>query len=208
MSNSRTKNVVRIVIILACMFFGACAGVSWSALQITGKPQVFRSLAKILASGSTVATEDPQWREQLQDFYGTIIETLESAEMNRKARERVHALHPDLKDSDVEIRVTQTKGSGIINILATGSEPVYSQIFLNALLDELMNFRQAIREKAQKDGLDVAILERATTAMERNTDWMMTIILGGVGGAVLGLVIGLLVSLLTSLLGQPKAPQA
>ncbi len=159
MSNSRTKNVVRIVIILACMFFGVCAGVSWSALQITGKPQVFRSLAKILASGSTVATEDPQWREQLQDFYGTIIETLESAEMNRKARERVHALHPDLKDSDVEIRVAQTKGSGIINILATGSEPKYTQIFLNALLDEFMAFRQIIREQAQGKVLSTFLQE-------------------------------------------------
>ena len=202
MSNSRTKNVVRIVIILACMFFGICAGVSWSALQITGKPQVFRSLAKLVAGGSL------QPKDVEPDYYGTIVETLESAELNRKAQERVHVLHPELKDSPVDIRVIQTKGSAIFNILVTGSEPVYSQIFLNALLDEFMNFRQAIREKAQKDGLDVAILERATTAMERNTDWKMPIILGGVGGAVLGLVIGLLVSLLISLQGQPKAPQA
>jgi capsular polysaccharide biosynthesis protein len=159
MSNSRTKNVVRIVIILACMFFGACAGVSWSALHITGKPQVFRSLAKIVAGGPIVASGDLQWREQLQDFYGTIIETLESAEMIRKARERVHALHPDLKDSDVDIRVAQTKGSAIINILATGSEPKYTQIFLNALLDEFMAFRQIIREQAQGKVLSTFLQE-------------------------------------------------
>lgn len=89
------------------------------------------------------------WREQQADFYGTIIETLESAEMKRRAWERVKALNPDLKDSDVEIRVAQTKGSAIFNIIATGSEPKYTRIFLDALLDEFISFRQSIREQAQ-----------------------------------------------------------
>lgn len=89
------------------------------------------------------------WREQQADFYGTIIETLESAEMHRRALERVRALNPGLKDSDVDIRVAQTKGSAIFNILATGPEPKYTRIFLDALLDEFISFRQSIREQAQ-----------------------------------------------------------
>jgi succinoglycan biosynthesis transport protein ExoP len=96
-----------------------------------------------------VANDNYSWREQQADFYGTIIETVESAEMKRRALERVRALNPDLKDSDVEIRVAQTKGSAIFNILATGSEPRYTKIFLDALLDEFIAFRQSIREQAQ-----------------------------------------------------------
>ena len=61
----------------------------------------------------------------------------------------MRALNPDVKDSDVEIRVAQTKGSAIFNILATGSEPKYTRIFLDALLDEFISFRQSIREQAQ-----------------------------------------------------------
>ncbi len=137
----------------------ASIGVCVQALTITGKPQIFRSLAKLVAGGRMVANGDLQWQEQLQDFYGTIIETIESAEMIRKARERVHALHPDLKDSDVEIRVAQTKGSAIFNILATGSEPKYTQIFLNALLDEFISFRQSIREQAQGKVLSTFLQE-------------------------------------------------
>jgi len=160
MSTSRARKVTCVIITLTCMFFGACGGVSWMALQITGKPQVFRSLAKLVTGGRRVTTDDDvKWEEQLQDFYGTIIETLESAEMIRKARERVHALHPDLKDSDVEITVRQTKGSGIINILATGSEPRYTQIFLNALLDEFSSFRQIIREASQPKLLSTFLQE-------------------------------------------------
>ena len=137
----------------------ASIGVCVQALTITGKPQIFRSLAKLVAGGRMVANGDLQWQEQLQDFYGTIIETIESAEMIRKARERVHALHPDLKDSDVEIRVAQTKGSAIFNILATGSEPKYTQIFLNSLLDEFIAFRQSIREQAQGKVLSTFLQE-------------------------------------------------
>jgi hypothetical protein len=127
----------------------ASIGVCVQALRITGRPQEFRSLAKLVAGGQMVANDNYSWREQQADFYGTIIETVESAEMKRRALERVRALHPDLKDSDVEIRVAQTKGSAIFNILATGSEPRYTKIFLDALLDEFIAFRQNIREQAQ-----------------------------------------------------------
>jgi succinoglycan biosynthesis transport protein ExoP len=127
----------------------ASIGVCVQALRITGRPQEFRSLAKLVAGGQMVFNDNVTWREQQADFYGTIIETVESAEMKRRALERVRALNPDMKDSDVEIRVAQTKGSAIFNILATGSEPKYTKIFLDALLDEFIAFRQAIREQAQ-----------------------------------------------------------
>lgn len=126
----------------------ASIGVCVQALRITGRPQEYRSLAKLVAGGQIVANDNYSWREQQTDFYGTIIETVESAEMKRRALERVRALNPDLKDSDVEIRVAQTKGSAIFNILATGSEPKYTKIFLDALLDEFIAARQSIREQA------------------------------------------------------------
>ncbi|MHB1083039.1 MAG: polysaccharide biosynthesis tyrosine autokinase [Prosthecobacter sp.] len=127
----------------------ASIGVCVQALRITGRPQEFRSLAKLVAGGQLAFNDNVTWREQQADFYGTIIETIESAEMKRRALERVRALFPDVKDSDVEIRVAQTKGSAIFNILATGSEPKYTKIFLDALLDEFISFRQSIREQAQ-----------------------------------------------------------
>lgn len=127
----------------------ASIGVCVQALRITGRPQEFRSLAKLVAGEQMVISDLVKWEQMRQDFYGTIIETVESAEMKRRALERVRALNPDLKDSDVEIRVAQTKGSAIFNILATGSEPKYTKIFLDSLLDEFIAFRQSIREQAQ-----------------------------------------------------------
>lgn len=139
----------RIFAIFWAALLGASVGVCYQALRITGKPQEFRSLAKLVAGGQIATHDSVQWREQQADFYGTIIETLESAELKRRALERVRALNPGLKDSDVDIRVTQTKGSAIFNVLATGTEPKYIRIFLDALLDEFISFRQAIREQGQ-----------------------------------------------------------
>lgn len=140
----------------------ASIGVCVQALRITGRPLEFRSLAKLVAGGQMVINDSVSWREQQADFYGTIIETVESAEMKRRALERVRALNPDVKDSDVEIRVAQTKGSAIFNILATGSEPKYTKIFLDALLDEFIAFRQSIRETAQGKVLQQFLTEVVT----------------------------------------------
>jgi len=146
---SASRILPRILIILVLALIGASIGGTLQVLRITKKPQEFRSLAKLVACGQMVANESITWREQQADFYGTIIETIESAEMKRRALERVAALNPDIKACDVEIRVVQTKGSAIFNILASGTEPKYTRIFLDALLDEFISFRQSIREQAQ-----------------------------------------------------------
>ena len=159
---STTRILPRLVIILGFAFIGASIGVTLQALRITGRPQEFRSLAKLVAGWQMAANQSITWREQQADFYGTIIETIESAEMKRRAWERVKALNPDLKDSDVELRVAQTKGSAIFNILATGSDPKYTRIFLDALVDEFIAFRQSIREQAQGKVIQQFLQEVAT----------------------------------------------
>jgi ABC-type phosphate transport system auxiliary subunit len=159
---SINRIILRIVIVLVCALVGVGLGVWQQTLRITIRPQQFSSIAKLVAGGQLTFNDSIIWREQQQDFYGTIIETIESAEMKRRALERVKALNPDLQDSDVEIRVAQTKGSAIFNILATGPEPKYTRIFLDALLDEFISFRQSIREQAQGKVLQQFLQEVVT----------------------------------------------
>jgi hypothetical protein len=227
MSTSRILH--RVIIILGCAVFGASVGVCWQALRFTAKPSEFRSLAKLVAGGQVVTSDSPDWRAQQADFYGTIIKTLESAEMKRRAFERVRALNPDLKDADVDIRVVQTKGSAIFNILATGRDPKYTRIFLDALLDEFIAFRQNIREQSGGKALQefreklleraeslqssfssgadsVAIQERASVAAEVVEAWQLPIAIGALGGGLLGAIIGLLLSLIIVRSSPPPLP--
>ena len=121
------------------------------------EPQ-YISVAKLVAGGRMVGPGGAsgggiQYQDYLQDFYGTIIETIESSEMRRRALDRVRALHPDLKESEVEIQVSQNKGSAICNIRAIGAEPKYTRVFLDALLDEFVAFRNLIRERQRNKAL-------------------------------------------------------
>jgi uncharacterized protein involved in exopolysaccharide biosynthesis len=68
--------------------------------------------------------------------------------MKRHALERVRALHPDLKDKDVGIHASQIKGSTMIGVQALSEDRRYAQVFLDALLDEFVAFRQAVREQS------------------------------------------------------------
>lgn len=138
-------------------------------LEFLPRPQTFTSLAKLVAGGRVVATEgNVNWQEQMTDFYGTIIETLESAEMKKRALARVQALHPELKQvkANVDIRVMQTKGSAIFNVFATGEEPKFTKVFLDALLDEFIAFRQQIREQ----GLERALATFSETVVKKSTE--------------------------------------
>jgi hypothetical protein len=151
------------LLIVSLMVAGACAGVAlglWTTFELLKQEKpIFRSLAKLVVAHPVDPMAARFAKGLNTEFYGTCIETLESAEMIRKARERVHASHEELEDSDVEIVCRRTEGSGIINILATGSEPKYTQIFLNALLDEYIAWRQIVIEQSQGRELQALLQE-------------------------------------------------
>lgn len=157
-----TRIVFIIIVTGVFALVGASLGTWQRTVQIVQRPQEFRSVAKLVAGGRLVSNDAVQWREQQEDFYGTITETLESGEMKRRALDRVRALNPDLSDCDVDIKVTRTKGSAIFTILAAGTEPKYTKVFLDALIDEFIAFRQSIREQAQGSGLQRFLQEVVT----------------------------------------------
>lgn len=123
-----------------------------AATKVEFKPKkpVYQSEAKLVAPKLDDKTENLQaWRA---DFFGTITETLESGVMKRHALERVRALYPDLKDKDVEIhaslQASPIKGPPEFGVQALSEDRRYAKVFLDALLDEFIAFRQSVREKS------------------------------------------------------------
>ena len=151
----------------------ASIGVCVQALRITSKPQSYVSLAKLVAGGRmAMGNSGVGYQDYLSDFYGTIIETLESAEMRKHALERVRLLFPDLKEADVEIRVSQNKGSAIFNVACLGSDREYSQVFLNSLLDEFKAFRDMNREQQRNKAVQALAEDvvKAEKEVKENAD--------------------------------------
>ncbi|MFO1439193.1 MAG: hypothetical protein U1F81_12825 [Verrucomicrobiaceae bacterium] len=185
--SSRGVRFTCVAVTLVCLVLGGVAGVFVTAVRLTGKPQVFRSMAKVtVAAGGPAAPGST-----------AVMETFESSELTRRAHERVLALHPELKKRDMSVITRQAKDSGIIYILASGPEPKYTQLFLNALLDEF---------RVSSDS--AAVQERATTSAEHVEDWKMPMILGGAAGAAVGLIAGVLLSLLATTLSRSNGPPA
>ena len=190
----RGVRITCVALTLACLVLGGVAGVLVTAVRITGKPQVFRSMAKVTVAAGGPAAQSEEKRGELST---AVMETFESSELMRRAHERVLALHPELKKCDMSVIARQAKDSGIIYILASGPEPKYTQLFLNALLDEF---------RVSSDS--AAVQERATTSAEHVEDWKMPMILGGAAGAAVGLIAGVLLSLLATTLSRSNGPPA
>ncbi len=137
-----------------------------AATKVEFKPKtpVFQSEAKLVAAMPTQATGAnlQAWRA---DFYGTITETLESGEMKRRALERVRALYPNLEEKDVEIHAAQIQDSDKFRVGALSGSGKYAQVFLNAVLDEFLAFRQAVRE--QSGGKDLQKLSEEAVKAQK-----------------------------------------
>lgn len=184
-------------IFLVCsplILIGAVAGVMLQALSITGTPREYISLAKIVTSSPGTG-----FSAAMDDFYGTVIETLEGAEMRRRALDRIRALHPDLKECEVKAEVRQSKGSSIFNVIARGEEPKYTRVYLDALLDEFLAFRSSMSPPPGSP--TISVMERASGAVEDIKDWASPIISFAIIGGGLGALIAFLIA---SIAGRSK----
>jgi hypothetical protein len=108
----------------------------------------FVSMAKLVVQGQIKIEPVPGapfLQEYEGDLHGTIMETLESAELRRRALDRVRNLHPNLNEGPVRIECDRTIGSAIIQLRAFGDDPKYTTAFLDAHMDEFIAFRASMR---------------------------------------------------------------
>lgn len=151
---------------------GTLVAVSFQAFRIAGKPPEYFALGKIMA-GQQLTDGKP--RTSSAGFYETQIEMLESSLIRKNASERVHGLYPELKEADVALIASQTGGSSILKILATGPDRKYTRAYLDAVLDEYMALRKEmwyreIKEKTAKVMDEVLIRERKMKETKMQVD--------------------------------------
>ena len=136
-----------------CVVCGAGLGVWHQMSVLEHEKPLYRCLAKLVVLHPAEPYLSHVVKEANPDFYGTCIEVLESAELMRRGRERVHMRDPAQEDHEVEVLCRRMPGSGVINILGSGDDPTYPQLLLNALLDEFMSYRKSVCEQYQAENL-------------------------------------------------------
>ncbi len=152
----------------------AAIAVCVQALRVTTQTTKYGTVGRVVAGmqiNSGGNQSDKVVNQMMpQDFYGTQMEILESGELRRRALERVRSLHPELNDIDVEIRVTQTKGSSILNVKAEGAEAKYTRVYLEGILDEYIAFGKEMVQNSLTTEMNKVIeevLSREKTVKEK-----------------------------------------
>ena len=154
------------------LIFTLAAGVLVQAWKKHTSVTMWTSHAEMMVQMvSDPTTTGAAYQENLVNFFQTQVHIMESAEVMDKANEKVCALHPtqfDLKSHPgVNAGAELITGTSILQLDATGPDPVYTQLFLD-------QWMQTYNEKKKQMRID-AIDERKTSIRETALDFQQAL---------------------------------
>src|SRR5436853_36909 len=123
-----------------------CLGLFVEAFLIYQTPPSFQSTSKMMLAGKMNIAQGAIYSEDSVNFYGTQIQLMQSAEVRHSAESLVRSAHPELQPVPVEIFVIQKPRTSIFDLSAIGSEPQYTQAYLNAAMQKYLDFKRGMRE--------------------------------------------------------------
>jgi capsular exopolysaccharide synthesis family protein len=127
------------------LFLTGSAGVFLQAWLTLQKPISFASSARMIVSGQIALPNSSYYQEEVSGFYETQSQLMQSGEVQRRAASRVKALRPDLTPAPVLVKATVGKGTSIFNLTAVGPTSEYTSFFLNAVMEEYLNYKREVR---------------------------------------------------------------
>src|SRR5687767_3455294 len=126
-------------------------------------PLTYLSKAQMIVGNRTPLTESAGAAYD-ENFAGTTIALLKGNLITSRALESVKTNHPTLPAATVVLSVDVVPRTSIFLLQARGSDPKYTQAYLNALMDEFLKYRQEIRGKSNEEMMQVVTTEMRKTA--------------------------------------------
>src|SRR6266436_2013781 len=123
-----------------------CLGLFVEAFLIYQTPPQFQSTSRMMMAGKMNIAQGAVYSEDSVNFYGTQIQLMQGAEVRHSAESLVRSSHPELQPVPVEIFVIQKPRTSIFDLSAVGSEPQYTQAYLNAAMQKDIDFKRGMRE--------------------------------------------------------------
>jgi polysaccharide biosynthesis transport protein len=121
-------------------------GLAVQSYRVLSKNPIYVSSAQMIVSGRLALPEGGAvYSEELANFFGTQMALMQSSQVHKRVISRVQALRPDLKPSSVNIIVHQSPNASIFILNAYGSDPDYTQAYLDATMQEYINFKREMR---------------------------------------------------------------
>jgi Mrp family chromosome partitioning ATPase/uncharacterized protein involved in exopolysaccharide biosynthesis len=135
-------------LIPACIIL-SCA---WGAFQTYRAPVYYASTGRIVISGRINLADSNTYLEELNNLIGTQIEIIQSENLAARARQAMLSIQPSLNGA-VSVKASWLRSTSIIMVSATGSEPNYTEAYLNALLLQFIESRSDRRIETSLDAM-------------------------------------------------------
>jgi capsular exopolysaccharide synthesis family protein len=156
---------------LVALALGLAAGVKYAShLQ-----PVFVSQASMWETMKLRLPEESLYSDNMDTFLGTQIELLQSEKLQEMARDQMKSQKngdagiPTGKDappSKVVVRVNLAPKSSILNLQATGFDPVFTRNYLDALMDAFLSYEREMRN--QISGVTLASINDQMQSAEQD----------------------------------------
>jgi len=142
-------------------------GVGYKAVEGLLKAPIYVSSAQMIVSGRIALPENDVYAEERDNFFGTQIELMTSDQVRARAVERIKVTQPDLHEKliatdgyidkgirSLELYAEVKEDTSIFELLAYTPQQEYSQVYLDAVMDEFINRRAEMRSKTSEKTYD------------------------------------------------------
>lgn len=116
-------------------------------------PLTYISQSRLWIAGKTRIPEGASYIEEANSFYGTQIELMQSKAMLARAQSHVMAQYPDQRPVPVRVSVGKAPGAAIFILQAQGPDATFPRLYLEALMDEYLQFKRQAKSEASEGAM-------------------------------------------------------
>lgn len=126
-------------------------GIAYQWYRESQKVPQYVSHAQMVIDGQVTVPEGARYQEVFLNYFGTQITLMQSSQVRERAKQRVKALYPELKAiPEPRVIITQSAEAAAFNLSAEGSEPLYVQRYLDALMHEFLAYKEERRNLTEE----------------------------------------------------------
>ncbi len=120
-------------------------GLAYEGYVLFTSPLLFKSVSQLFIREEMIKEHTGDFQDTTQNFFGTAVEQMKHPVVLTRARERVALEAPNLSGT-VEVVSSSAPRTNIFTVTGTGSNPQYTQKFVDTVVDEFLKWRYENRK--------------------------------------------------------------
>ncbi len=140
------------------LFLSIGFGLAYEGYVLFTKPQLFESASQLMIREELIRDTTGAFRDGTGNFISTAVEQLKHPLVTGRAQARIALEAPNLNGT-VEISASNPARTNIFTVAGNGTDPQYTQKFVDAVVDEFLKWRNENRTDIGK-GVTTSLTER------------------------------------------------